>query len=568
MKILSKISPIIILVIVVFGVGAFFAPAQAADCITWSLLWDKNGTSTIGADVVSHTAGSPVDTFLLSGAPNTISEGSPAFDPKTKPGEPSALPESSWKCTNPPASVITAQDQQLAQGTVACQRAVQLSAQYGRYTALDDAAGKLVKDKVLSFLQQSTNSFGINIDLSNLKGIYDSAGKLSQEFIDKYIGNPMKAGVAAQSSVITTAAQDEFNKIFKLGSIATGISSILGVGQTVPVSDAGVSDKLDKVTQAVNNVVIQQKQAQVIQDTRDRCNELLKSTGATIKKALLYQLSTQIVDWIQNGQTPQFIKQPGVFLKDTGKLALDRFISRVAPRLCQPFQFAIQLQIPTVARESNPFYEQVTCSLSQVTNNIEGFYNDFRQGGWLTYQEMWKPQNNYYGALLMTQEAAAQVSAAATQAANADMARGNGFTSQSRCIEWQKFEPQDPSFTGPPTIMQDLIGYNSTDTQGPQDNGGLPETGLTQDQTRPNQYWDKNNAYFWECEKSEITNPGTVTANLANKASSADLDYLINTDDVENFLQTIQDSIVNKLVKSGVNGFRKLLPTIIPPIKP
>lgn len=559
--ILSAILPAIL-----FGTGlplvVSIPTANAASCSQWSLL---DASSSL----------------VTSFSPNQITFGNPLFsnDTDKPPAVPASAPEgSTWKCTVPGASagILTNPDKQLAQGTVACQKAVQLSAKFGGFTALDASFSaniqKGVLDNITNFLKSKTSSAtGINLDFKDIASStgLTAAGDLVQSYADKLFINSLKQGVAAETQQVMDSAKQTLNEIIQQGAIAKGISEILDVN-AVPTHDQGVAQKLDATNQNINNVIAQQKAEQVIQDTRDRCNDLLKTTGATIKKALLYQLSTQIVDWIQNGQAPQFVKQPGKFLEDTGKLALDRFISKVAPQLCQPFQFAIQVQIPTVAREANPFYEQVTCSLNQVTDNVENFYSDFRQGGWLTYQEMWKPQNNYYGALLMTQDAAAQTVAAATQAAKQDVSQGRGFTSQARCTEWSKFVawPNPTDIEKSQSVQYDGVNYKIFDSAGPQDDGGPPETNLTQDQLRPYQFWDKDRTLFWECEKNEITNPGTVAANLSERASTVDLDYLVNTDDVENFLQTIQDSIVNKVVKSGVNGLRKLLPSVLPAIKP
>jgi hypothetical protein len=478
--------------------------------------------------------------------------------------------DTAWKCTQGYDTVInsgifTSEDKQQPQGTESCQRAAALSARFGGYTALNqDFNSKIQKgvlDNVTGFLKKEiAKNTSVNLDFTNVQNLFDKAGNFVQSELDSLIGNPIKDSVATESQKIIDSAKKQIASTLNI-PISSGISSI--VGSEVPVKAQGVESKLDTVNNSVNNVIAEQKRQAIIQDTRDKCNNLLKTTTATIKKALLYQLSTQITDWIMTGKDPQFVKQPDQFLKDTGRLAIDRFISNVAPQLCQPFRLDVQIQIPAVTHETNPFYEQIRCTLDQVTNNIDNFYKDFRQGGWLTYQEILKPQNNYYGALMMTQSAALEAQNTAVQNAQQDLLQGRGFRSQTRCTSWAKYVP-----TTPPMLAnknQDGINYTISGTAAAQETtNDPPEAGYTQNSLRPYQYWNSAGTDFWECESYENTTPGTVAANLTEKANSTDLDYLPNAEDIDNFLQTIQDSIVNKLVKSGVNGLRRLIPSIFP----
>ncbi|MGC9611176.1 MAG: hypothetical protein ABSE68_03110, partial [Minisyncoccia bacterium] len=181
----------------------------------------------------------------------------------------------------------------------------------------------------------------------------------------------------------------------------------------------------------------------------------------------------------------------------------------------------------------------------------------------LTYQEVLKPQNNYYGASLMVQNAAQAEAANAVQAAQQDIAQGRGFKSQTRCTSWTKYIPTVAPMAA--NKNQDGVNYTISGTAAASSTSTEPpETGYTQDKLRPYQWDSATGTNFWECNSYENTTPGTVAANLTEKANATDLDYLPNADDIDNFLQTIQDSIINKLTKSGVSGLRKLIPSIFP----
>lgn len=452
------------------------------------------------------------------------------------------------------------------QGMEMCIKAARLSAKFGGFTALDRVQ-ESVLDSVKGYLNvQFNGATGLNIDFSNLGSsiISEGLGMLNNVF-----GNILKDKIGDQVDALKKKAQEKLEKIAKdaIDSVvgkATDAVSILDPTSPVPVAEKGdLLKEAQKQNKKLSESIAEQRRAQFTEDTRDKCRELLKTTTETIKRSLLYQLSNQLTQWIVNDEKPQFIKDPGQFLADTAQLAVDRTISRIAPRLCQPFQLSIVAQIPTTNRLANPFYEQVTCTLDQVTGNIESFYNDFRNGGWIAYQEMWKPQNNYYGASMMVREELARQQAAATQLTEADLQRGSGFPSQTQCVEWQLYVPIDCKLNSLQQRYQDILqvkgqcfGALDGKIRGPTDDGNPPPTQTATAEAPEGSYW--------QCMRSEVTNPGMITARLGEKAQQMELNQLENAGDIENFLDTIGDAIVNKLVKSGVTGLQKLLKGLPP----
>gem|GEM_PF-2171907 len=445
------------------------------------------------------------------------------------------------------------------QGMEMCIKAARLSAKFGGFTALDRVQ-ESVLDSVRGYLSlQFNGATGLNIDFSNLGSsiISEGLGMLNNVF-----GNILKDKIGDQVDALKKKAQEKLEKIAKdaIDSVvgkATDAVSALDPTSPVPVAEKGdLLKEAQKQNKKISESIAEQRRAQLTEDTRDKCRELLKTTTETIKRSLLYQLSNQLTQWIVNDEKPQFIKDPGQFLKDTAQLAVDRTISRIAPRLCEPFQLSITAQIPTTNRQANPFYEELTCTLDQITGNIESFYNDFRNGGWIAYQEMWKPQNNYYGASMMVQEELARQQAAATQLANADLQRGSGFPSQTQCTEWRLYVPTECNLNDLQKRMSDILQVGGTCYEFDGQTVGYDVVPPDSSNEGPNT--------FWACERSEVTNPGTVTARLGEKAQQMEVNQLETTDDIENFLDTIGDAIVSKLVKSGIGGLRGLLQGLPP----
>jgi hypothetical protein len=552
------------------------AHAQEEMCTRWSLVWiippeGKKAGESVGIGQYGILANP------ISASPGILPALPEELDGKAK-----------WICVeiNPAlGSAKTESEKKLPGGTEACQKAVKIATKFSGFTVIDGLQD-LVLGNITSFLNEEIFS-GTGINVSDIKGsVIDVGEKIIGPVFDTLIGNPIKSFFSGITDSIEQEVKERLaslsNKFVEgvedaalkaatnaIGKTAEGIPIIGGaiggaIGSFSPdlVEDREAIRQLKIIEKKIDQSIAEQKKSEAIADTRQKCELLLKNTIETIKRSLLYQLSTQITDWIARGEEPQFIKDPGGFLKDVAQLAIDRTISRIAPRLCESFQFSITAQIPTTNREANPFYEELTCTLDQVTNNIEAFYNDFRNGGWISYQEMWKPQNNYYGASMVVQEELAQQQMAATQLAEADIQRGSGFPSQTQCTEWQLYVPTDCKFNDVQKRMADVLQvggdcYIETDEiYGSTDDGKAPPLSAATSAPPTGSYW--------QCRRSEITNPGTVTARLAEKAQQIDLDQISNSDDIENFLGTIEDSIINKLVKSGVTGLQKLLKGLPP----
>lgn len=537
----------------------FVAPAHAAatstndvTCTQYSLVWTNpkgpNASSTPGTLVPPGTDPS------IAVNPVTVSDG-------LQPVVPSALSgQAEWQCSNASGTSGTLPADS-TEGTELCVRAAEVSARFGALTTLDHLQTN-IQTTVTNFLQDQLKSLGginINLDPKALlnQGLTSGTQFLSDKFKTLF-ANPLKDTVQKEFDNIAGAQKKKLEDLAQnyLGNVTNSIKAPLGLGGAVPTEPQGkIIENTDITNQRLSDNIVELRHQEIIANTRQQCQALYTKVNEQIKNALLFQLSTQIVDWIQNGEAPQFVKQPGKFLEDTALLAADRTISKIAPRLCEPFRLAVTLQIPTVNNQTNPFYQQVTCSLDQVVGNIENFYNDFRNGGWLAYQEVWQPQNNYYGAMMLTQEAVAAQQQANIQQAQNDLNRGNGFASQTQCTEWDLYKPVAFSGTVTEAISQALEfkdgGYFQPDyssVQGPTDDGKAPALPSSAPK-----------GSYWECKRSEITSPGTIAEGLGKQASQSTIANINQTSDVEALLGTIEDAIVNKLVKSGVTGLQNVL---------
>ncbi|MBI2278761.1 MAG: hypothetical protein HYU81_01715 [Candidatus Brennerbacteria bacterium] len=541
------------------------APVARAACTSWELVW----TAT-PPELEILNPGDRIEPPYYGGLNPVTAESSPAA-PNLPTGS-----EGEWRCikqaAEPPDSSRTEEEKARPVGMELCDRAAKLAARLGGLTAFNLDIKAQIQTEALNRIkdymgEQFKDATGVNLNLNDLKKTaFDAAGKFASDFgKDLWDNSGLKKEIDDKIKAIEKAG---IEKLKELGGKAAekALDTAKGILSTeVPITDPEGNRQREELKDKQDRLITEQKIAELNADTRQKCAELLKTTNESIKRALLYQLSTQVVEWIQTGKTPQFVKQPGVFLEESGRLALDRFISRTAPRLCQSFRTKIQLEIPSVAKRDNPFYEEITCSLDRVVKNADNFYQDFRKGGWIAYSESLKPKNNYFGASLMAQDQALEEAARAKEEAARDIAAGRGYRSQRQCVEWAKYELKR---TPDPFMLSDTLSvgstfYARTETRTGTTKEGTPPGAEGYTNTKGDQkFWAADGLSFWQCERDEITNPGTVAAGLSEKVAQSDFESLANADDASVLLQTIEDAIVNKLAKSGVKGLKSLLPKV------
>ncbi len=181
----------------------------------------------------------------------------------------------------------------------------------------------------------------------------------------------------------------------------------------------------------------------------DLKNCIYKPLVRIIAKTILHNMTRSIVGWINSGfrGSPAFVTDPKGFFTGVADQSFGKMIEDIAPVLCQPFRF--QLQLGLGFQYSATSKDEVRCKLSDVITNIQGFYDSFVEGtfsagGW----ESWiniagVPQNNAYGAYLAAQ---GQISAGIVDAQERELKLldwGKGFQSWRVCKKYEeKWTPE------------------------------------------------------------------------------------------------------------------------------
>lgn len=238
----------------------------------------------------------------------------------------------------------------------------------------------------------------------------------------------------------------------------------------------------------------------------------------TLKKRALDLMVDQIVNWIQGEGDPKFVTDWQGFLKEAGDVALGDLAVRVAGAgICEPFRQNIldSLTVPDPEQFSDGslYGSSITCTLDEIVDNIEGFYEDFDVGGLAAYEASWAVENNPLAVSIITESIKYQTILEANSTAKLEATTGGGYLSTKTCFE-------NPDSDGP-------------DLDGDKVKGDVAST-------------------------CRITTPGATIGDLVGKAVGADIDYIVNAEQLAAYMAAIADALWNRLVEGGVSGLAGL----------
>lgn len=268
-----------------------------------------------------------------------------------------------------------------------------------------------------------------------------------------------------------------------------------------------------------------------------------RSLLESLKRRILQTLQDEIVGWIQGDGDPKFVTDFGGTLKDTTNAAIGDTINQLGlAKLCQTIPLPrLQLNL----QKQTPFQQQVSCTVDQIVQNLDNFRTNFTAGGWVGYQELLKPQNNRWGTEVLIRDQVSKQTVEKQQAAQQDSQASQGFISITQCLEWRRNYSDGAAHTGEDILSEGGIGSLSDI---PWDSKYLSPKIPPPDDTTGRQVGP------WHCANNPITTPGTAIAEGLKKSTYSDFDYIVNSQDLTQFLAAIADAAINRLIKAGVEG--------------
>ncbi len=289
------------------------------------------------------------------------------------------------------------------------------------------------------------------------------------------------------------------------------------VGGAVPVKDVELKQEVKEEGESTRAT------------TRyEECRNFLRDVVlSALKKRMLDRMTDMTIAWIQGKDSePMFVTDPKGFYKQTINEVAGQLIeeSRLANLCYEPQRFRIEFLLTTPK-----FSEQISCTLDQVIDNVTAFRDDFRNGSWIAYQEVLKPQNNRYGIETIVEGERQRREYEASLTAQYELGAAGGFLGQKRCTEWKNTE------TGNSTSSSSYY------TQTPD---GLPYTGRVQNPT----------GSVWRCVNPETVTPGQVASEAVAKSIGSEFDFIINAEDLAIYGAAILDTVINQLIMKGIES--------------
>ena len=248
---------------------------------------------------------------------------------------------------------------------------------------------------------------------------------------------------------------------------------------------------------------------------QDAIGKVLKVAWDRLRVMLLNMLVNDIVKWIQGGGKPRFVTDWQGFLETAADKAAGQFISQNlgAGFLCGPF--AAQLQIALAKPPT--FNESVTCTLSDITDNIDDFFSDFSNGGWKGWITVTEPQNNIFGADLLALDRRYDLMAEAREASKSEAGTAAGFLGDKVCVAMFNAATKDSQ------TMDSYNGYKESD---------IPEG--------------------YKCTKWSTRTPGRVIGDSLQQAVGKDMQMLLSADEFSEYAGAIIDAVISRTIREGI----------------
>lgn len=291
-----------------------------------------------------------------------------------------------------------------------------------------------------------------------------------------------------------------------------------------------------------------------------------KIATQVLKNQIVGRMIQQTIQWVQGGGKPQFITNWKKFLTDAATNAADLALTQIAPQLCSNFS-TFTTGFSRATTQTLNQQPVITCTLNQVVQNIRQFYDDFRTGGWEGFIALTLPQNNVWGAVILSNEAIARSSAEAANNANQEASANQGFKGMQRCVSYDLSVVPESSISQ----MQQSGSFVGLGPRGCfAQNNSVPDlqTFCLNNPTSPScaganidDLPGGGNVSARYCEIKvcrpdgmQTTTPGGTVAGQLEKALGGSLDNIVNAEDLAGLVGVLIDAAITKLIGTAEKG--------------
>ncbi len=217
----------------------------------------------------------------------------------------------------------------------------------------------------------------------------------------------------------------------------SGGTTAVATGATVPPT----------VSSAINDALLAFKEFSI--------DVLIKGAINQVKAMLIQDTLAWMAGGFEGGG-PMFVQNPGQYFQEAGDEVSGAFVAELGNTLvddpdffCKDFAPDIIFNFANYSRSQG----MARCTINDVADNIEGFTDNFQNGGWESWFRMTSGNNNPIGLRLnLLEEHLSRVSVRRRDV-EIETNTGQGFKPIRECVEWENREVQRTDFvtTAPPT---------------------------------------------------------------------------------------------------------------------
>ncbi len=263
---------------------------------------------------------------------------------------------------------------------------------------------------------------------------------------------------------------------------------------------------------------------------------ILTPLAIKMARTMVRNISNSIVNWINGGfqGKPGFVTDFKGLVAESADQTIGNYIYGTDLKfLCQPFSVKIRLQLAT--KYQRKFQEEIRCTLSSVTGNVNSFVNNNGGTGWNNWLELTtQPQNNQYGAYLIAEsELASRIQNQLDQITKT-LDRGQGFLDYKVCDD--KVPPGEKETQAEATARANAA------------KASLEEYGT--------QYVSQKDADPTpRCKTGgRVVTPGSLVGEQANKVLGGWADQLNLATEIDQIVGALISQFADKMI-SGAQGF-------------
>lgn len=280
--------------------------------------------------------------------------------------------------------------------------------------------------------------------------------------------------------------------------------------------------------------------------------EMVAGLLTVMMHQILAKITNDIVAWINGGGKGKIrvLQDPGKFLTDALDEAagvLAGAILNVDPNtLCEGNYFKFQLKAAfTGPYAQQKFDEKVACTFTGMAEGLEKFKKDFTKGGWQSFIELSRKENNQVGLTLATAEELAKIKSEKSAEATAKIGIGKGYLAQEKCTITKA--PEKLFTTEEDTGL--TVSYDSSALVGKTLEEAMERTARNYPASTPDAFKTLWKSLGGEVE-CKIVTPAEQISELANKALQAPM-------------KRLEDSITAMTNKLGTGAGSVLKPYVL-----